>query len=206
VSRPEPAGTGGSEGTRDESTEPFAGTGLGAPHAGKSADVTSAAGGATGVDVRVAANGSIEVADDVAGRLVIAMARLVRRLRRGDPTPLGPGSISALSTIVSEGPMRVGDLAAFEGVRAPTMTRIVDLLVTEGDAERIPDAADGRACLVRATEAGSRAVLGARTARSGLLIERLRRLEPDAYAALVAALPALEALCVDGPETPDRPQ
>jgi DNA-binding MarR family transcriptional regulator len=139
--------------------------------------------------------------EGVSERLFVTVARLVRRLRKSDPTSLGPGSTSALATIVTEGPMRVGDLATVEGVRAPTMTRIVDLLVTEGDVERIPDPADGRACLVRATDAGSRALSGSRTAKSHLLTERLSRLSPDALATIVAALPALEALCVD--ESPE---
>ena len=140
--------------------------------------------------------------EGVSERLFVTVARLVRRLRKSDPTSLGPGSMSALATIVTEGPMRLGDLAAVEGVRAPTMTRIVDLLVTEGDVERIPDPADGRACLVRATDAGSRALSGSRTAKSHLLIERLSRLSPEALATIVAALPALEALCVDEPPEP----
>jgi len=135
--------------------------------------------------------------EEVAGRLFIAVARLIRRLRHGDPTPLGPGAISALGTIVSDGPLRVGDLAAVEGVRAPTMTRIVDALVAEGNVERVPDPADGRACLVRATASGSEVIAGARMARSHHLIERMSHLSPAQLDALYAALPALEALCAD---------
>ncbi len=143
-----------------------------------------------------------EALETVSERLFVSVARLVRRLRKIDPTSLGAGSISALATIAAEGPMRVGDLAAAEGVRAPTMTRIVDLLVAEGDVERIPDPADGRACLVRATEAGSRVLSGSRTAKSRLLIERLSRLSPEALATIVAALPALESLW-DEPSNPE---
>ena len=36
---------------------------------------------------------------------------------------------------MNEGPIRVGDLATWEGVRAPTMTRIVDGLVVDDDPE-----------------------------------------------------------------------
>lgn len=143
------------------------------------------------------ARGRTALADETAGRLFVALALLTRRLRRDDPTPLGPGSISALATVVGEGPIRLGDLAAIEGVRAPTMTRIIDLLVNEGYAERVPDPGDGRACLVRATAAGTAVVSGARGARSDLLGTRLRRLSTDDLAALYAALPAIEALCLD---------
>ncbi len=137
--------------------------------------------------------------EELANRLFLSVARLIRRMRIGDPTELGPGSISALATIVSEGPLRLGDLAAAEGVRAPTMSRIVDALVAEGYAERVPDPADGRACLVRSTSGGAEVITGTRTARSGRLIERMAALDPAQLDALYAALPALEALVADEP-------
>jgi DNA-binding MarR family transcriptional regulator len=139
------------------------------------------------------------VSDDAAGRLFIAIARLVRLMRRNAPVALSHGSITALATVVNEGPIRVGDLATWEGVRAPTMTRIVDGLVIDGYAERIPDPADGRACLVRATPAGIDVLRGARTARAQVLAAGLDRLSSQQRAELVAALPAIEALCGDEP-------
>lgn len=135
--------------------------------------------------------------DPEAGRLFVAIARISRQLRREAPMPLSHGSISALATVVGEGSIRVGDLAGAEGVRTPTMTRIVDTLVGEGLVERIPDQADGRACLVRATVAGEALVQGARSARSDVLADRLGRLSPELRGALRAALPAIEALCGD---------
>jgi DNA-binding MarR family transcriptional regulator len=137
--------------------------------------------------------------DDAAGRLFIAIARLTRLMRRNAPVALSHGSITALATVVNEGPIRVGDLATWEGVRAPTMTRIVDGLVVDGYAERIPDPADGRACLVRATPAGIDVLRGARTARAQVLAAGLDRLSGGQRAALVAALPAIEALSGDEP-------
>lgn len=139
------------------------------------------------------------VSDDAAGRLFIAIARLTRLMRRNAPVALSHGSITALATVVNEGPIRVGDLATWEGVRAPTMTRIVDGLVVDGYAERIPDPADGRACLVRATPAGIDVLRGARTARAQVLSASLDRLSVEQRAAVVAALPAIEALCADEP-------
>jgi DNA-binding MarR family transcriptional regulator len=137
--------------------------------------------------------------DAVAGRLFVALARLTRRLRRDAPIALSHGSITALGTVVNEGALRIGDLATSEGVRAPTMSRIVDGLVADGYAERVPDPADGRACLVQATSAGIAMLSGARTARSQLLASRFGQLSPEQRAALVAALPALEALYADDP-------
>ncbi|HEY2790840.1 MAG TPA: MarR family transcriptional regulator [Micromonosporaceae bacterium] len=135
--------------------------------------------------------------EEIAGRLFVSIARLSRRLRQIDPTVLGPGAISALGMIVAYGPMRLGDLATTEGVRAPTMSRIVDALVAEGNAERIPDPADGRACLVRATDSGGALIAGAKTARARHLIERMAHLDEAQLAAIADALPALELLCSD---------
>lgn len=140
---------------------------------------------------------NVAAIDEAAARLYLALARLVRKLRRDDPSAFGPGAISALATLATDGPVRLGDLAATEGVRAPTMSRIVDALVAEGVAERVADPADGRATLVRATGSGLDIVAGARSHRAGQLIDRLNRLPAKDFAALVAALPALEALCAD---------
>lgn len=138
-------------------------------------------------------------ADDTVGRLYVALARLTKRLRRDAPAAISHGSVAALATVVHEGAIRVGDLATLEGVRAPTMTRIVDGLVAEGYAERVPDPADGRACLVRATATGAAMIAGTRSARADLLAARFDRLTEPQRAALAAALPALEALCTDEP-------
>lgn len=135
-----------------------------------------------------------------AGRLFVAIARLSRRVRRDVPVSLSQSMIAALATVQAEGPIRLGDLAAAEGVRAPTMTRIVDALVGEGLAERVPDACDGRACLVRATEAGESVLLGTRETRAAALAARIDRLPTPLRAALEAALPALEALSVEDPD------
>jgi DNA-binding MarR family transcriptional regulator len=141
----------------------------------------------------------VAIREELARRLFLSVARLIRRMRIGDPTELGPGAISALATIVAEGPLRLGDLAAVEGVRAPTMSRIVDSLVADGHVERVPDPADGRACLVRSTDGGAEVITGTRTARSHRLIERMAALDPAQLDALYAALPALEALVADDP-------
>ncbi|GAB3869756.1 hypothetical protein GCM10029964_002670 [Kibdelosporangium lantanae] len=53
--------------------------------------------------------------DDVPARLYLAIGRLSRSLRRSGASGLGHGSISALSTLVGCGEMRLGDLATKEG-------------------------------------------------------------------------------------------
>src|SRR5207247_1573538 len=62
---------------------------------------------------------------DVADRLHSAAIHLLRRARRTDPlTGILPAQLSALSVLMS-GPKTLGELAAAEQVRPPTMSRLV---------------------------------------------------------------------------------
>ncbi len=133
-------------------------------------------------------------ADDVPARLYLAIGRLSRSLRRSGSPGLGHGSISALSTLIGCGQMRLGDLAAKEGVAAPTMSRIVAALVEAKYVQREPDPADRRAWLVKATPEGERMVLGLRSTRVQELRRRIDRLADDKQEELIKALPILEEL------------
>lgn len=65
---------------------------------------------------------TIELAD----RLHSAAIHLLRRLRvRDRESGIGPAQLSALSVLVFGGPKSLGELAAAEQVRPPTMSRIV---------------------------------------------------------------------------------
>jgi DNA-binding MarR family transcriptional regulator len=134
---------------------------------------------------------------DVSGRLYLAVGRLSRSLRQaGVPGP-GHGAISALATLVISGQLRLGDLAAKEGVAAATMSRIIASLVEAGYVSRESDPVDRRAWLAKATEEGERLVSGVRSTRVQELNRRLDRLSPEHRQALTAAIPALEALIAD---------
>lgn len=132
--------------------------------------------------------------DDVATRLYVAVGRLVRMLRRTGTADVSPGALSALSSLHAKGPRRLGDLAALEGVAAPTMTRIVALLEEAGLVGRSSDPQDGRAVLVATTAAGAALVQGESSARSSALRRRVAALPEADRRALDAALPVLEAL------------
>ncbi|WP_329054590.1 MarR family transcriptional regulator [Amycolatopsis sp. NBC_01488] len=134
---------------------------------------------------------------DTSGRLYLAVGRLSRSLRQaGVPGP-GHGAISALATLVISGQLRLGDLAAKEGVAAATMSRIIASLVEAGYVSRESDPVDRRAWLAKATEEGERLVSGVRSTRVQELNRRLDRLTPEHREALTAAIPALEALIAD---------
>ena len=143
--------------------------------------------------VEPAAEPAVEPAD-AAARLSVAIGRLVRVLRRGAPDGIGPGSVSALATLVREGPMRLGDLAVRENVSPPTLTRIVAGLGAAGYVQRTPDPEDRRAVRVAATGLGEGLVQGIGSARLAVLAERISRLTDQDRRVLLDALPVLEAL------------
>lgn len=132
-------------------------------------------------------------------RLYLAIGRLSRLLRRigAGSSELGHGSVSALFTLVRNKSMRLGDLAAKEGVAPPTLSRIVASLVDGGYVRRTPDPGDGRAFLVTPTEEGERIASGLYSTRLRELQRRLDRLSPERMRLLVAALPALEELVAE---------
>jgi DNA-binding MarR family transcriptional regulator len=140
-----------------------------------------------------------EAAPDLeATRLYVALGRLVRSLRReGGGLPISQGVFSALVTVVKEGPLRAGELAAREGVAPPSMTKVVAALEQQALVERLPDPDDGRAALISATAAGRELVDSSRAQRMHGLARRLEALDPDQLAALEAALPVLETLAED---------
>jgi DNA-binding MarR family transcriptional regulator len=139
----------------------------------------------------------VDEVDEAAGRLNLVLGRLTRVLRRGQPSGLGPGTISALATIVRSGPIRLGDLAAREQIAPPTLTRIVSGLEESGYVVRSPDPTDGRATRVKATPAGHEVITGAGSVRVGVLRTRMDTLSAQERATLLAALPILEALASD---------
>jgi DNA-binding MarR family transcriptional regulator len=137
---------------------------------------------------------------EVAGRLRLAVGRLARRLRLEGDGGLPPLQLSTLVTIDLHGPLRLGGLAQREAVAAPTMSRVIAALDERGAIERRPDPADARSTLVSVSETGREIIDTIRSERTASLARRLHRLDDGQRAALLAALPALEALVADDGE------
>lgn len=97
----------------------------------------------------------IRDADQLADRWHSLAIHLLRGLRREDVQAglTGP-RLSALSVIVFGGPITLGELAAAEQVRPPTMTRLVRALEREQLVRRQKDPGDGRIVRLRATAKG----------------------------------------------------
>jgi DNA-binding MarR family transcriptional regulator len=127
-------------------------------------------------------------------RLRAALARLSRRLRRHELAGLTPTQLAALATVERAGPLRLGDLAAAEGIAPSTLTRIVAVLEELGYVRRDADPRDARASTLAITTKGTETLEQLRQEGNHLLTEWLELLNPAQRAALADALPALEAL------------
>ena len=115
-----------------------------------------------------------DVPEEVADRLHSAAIHVLRLVRREDAAiGLSAARLSALSVLVFGGPRTVGELAAAEQVRSPTMSGLVAQLEREGLVERRPSTDDRRAVTVTATPAGERILHQGRRRRVAALAERL---------------------------------
>jgi DNA-binding MarR family transcriptional regulator len=136
-----------------------------------------------------------EATPGLPGRLGVAVQMLAHAGKLGGGrADLTPTRLTALAVLASAGPMRMGGLASRLGVQVSTMSRIVDIVVAAGWAERRPDEADHRACVIAITEAGSLLMDSVRQDDATRLARSVARLAPADLAVLEAALPILEAL------------
>lgn len=136
---------------------------------------------------------------ELAARLRMTLGRLNRRVRQHGPQTLTSSQASTLASVEVLGPVRLGDLAAHEGVSAPTQSRLVASLENQGMLRRTPDADDRRATLLDITTEGRRQLEHLRTERSAFLVQRLGTLSAGQRTALIAALDALDTLATNPP-------
>jgi DNA-binding MarR family transcriptional regulator len=139
-----------------------------------------------------------ETGEALAADLRLAVGRLARKLRQVQLGGLSSSQVSALASVERLGPVRLGDLAAAEGVTGPTLTKIVAHLETIGLVTRAADEADRRAARITLTAEGRERLVRIRSDRDAFLEQRLGALDPDARASLAAALPVLRALADEG--------
>jgi DNA-binding MarR family transcriptional regulator len=137
-------------------------------------------------------------------RLRVALARLSRRLRRHAVAGLTPTQLAALATVEQSGPLRLGDLAAAEGVAPSTLTRLVTALEDSGFVRRNADPTDARASTLAITAQGHEILERIRSETTLVLAESLRSLTPAQRAALASAVPVLEQLAETSPADPSR--
>jgi DNA-binding MarR family transcriptional regulator len=129
---------------------------------------------------------------ELARELGATLTRLYAFLRSAImPQGMTLTQASALATLRNEGPQRVTDLAAREGVRQPTCTSLVNVMEEQGWVRRRDDESDRRAVMVELTDTGHQALADITAARVGVLEQRLNALDKGEREALALALPSL---------------
>ena len=131
----------------------------------------------------------------IADRLHSAAIHLLRRVRKQDvATGEGPARLSALSVLVFGGPKTLGELAAADQVKPPTMSRIVGGLARSRLIEITADPQDARRMRIRATAKGTRLLHKGRELRIAYLAAHLDALAPEDLAKLGEAVEILKKL------------
>ena len=125
------------------------------------------------------ASGKQQSVPALAADLRVSLMRSVRRLRaEKSDADLSDGQYSVLALIDRNGPLTNRDLAEFERVQPPSMTRTVGCLTDRGLVTRTPHPHDGRQQLVALTDAGRATVTETRRRRDAWLARRLAQLDP----------------------------
>jgi DNA-binding MarR family transcriptional regulator len=131
-------------------------------------------------------------------RLTVAVERVFSVLRQGNPP--NDISLTAASTIwrlQREGPWKLTDLAAAEGVSQPAMTQLIQRLEREGLVVRAAEPTDRRVVLIEVTPAGVALLERRRAVRAEHLAALMHDMSAEDEALIAAALPALERLARD---------
>jgi DNA-binding MarR family transcriptional regulator len=129
---------------------------------------------------------------DRALRRFLVLGQAMRR--DAETLPVSVAQSAVLSRLRG-GPKTVGELAAAEGVRAPSMTQIINRMEQAGWVTRAVGPVRGR--MVQITEAGLAVAVSVRQERTARLATRCDGLSAADLAALEAVLPVLDRIFGD---------
>ena len=124
-----------------------------------------------------------------------ALLRVTRMLRnqRADQS-LTLTHLSALAALRLNGPMSAGELASFEKVQPPSMTKILATLEGRGLVRRDVHPSDRRQAIIALTPQGDSLLDSERRSRDAWLNKRMAVLSDEERAVLAAAIPVLVKL------------
>ncbi|MBE7188222.1 MarR family winged helix-turn-helix transcriptional regulator [Jatrophihabitans endophyticus] len=132
---------------------------------------------------------------DEAVRLRRVVMRLARTFNAGaTDEDLTPTQASVLGLLATRGPLAISAVAALENINPSMMSRVVGKLDARGLISRTPDPNDLRAATVSISRSGRAVQSRVKNRRAAAIQHAAEGLTPEQHAALVAALPALEAL------------
>lgn len=124
----------------------------------------------------------------LAADLRVALMRSVRRIRaERSSEAISSGQYSVLAVLDVRGPMTPRELAEFEQVQPPSMTRTLNALEEAGLVSRTAHPDDRRQVLVAITDAGAQEVRETRRRRDAWLAQRLAGLSADERETLARA-------------------
>jgi DNA-binding MarR family transcriptional regulator len=131
--------------------------------------------------------------------LVVRLRGVIHRLARElNETSTGEGltptQYSVLALVRSRGPLGLAELTELEGLNPTMVSRIIKVLDERELIRRMPDPNDMRAARLAATPMGEQVHDRVRAQRTQVLSECLGRLPEETANALLAAVPAMEAL------------
>jgi DNA-binding MarR family transcriptional regulator len=128
--------------------------------------------------------------------LRISVMRLSRRMRqeRSGEAGLTATQLAAMATLRRHGPLTAGELASYEKISPPSMTRIISTLAEAGMVERRSHPSDGRQVLVELSPEGRRLLEADRRRRDEWLAARLRELTAEEQEQLRVVVPILDRL------------
>lgn len=153
-------------------------------------------------------DGRLIPATELAARLAGLSTVLQRQLAHRDAGDgLTRARLSALALLVLGGPRTLGELAAAERVRPPTMTRLVHAMEADGLVARDSNPTDRRSVIVSATPLGESLLEDGRASQIGPLADRIALLDGEERALLQRSSDLLGRLLRDRDRTsvdPDR--
>ena len=123
------------------------------------------------------------------------LTRIYQMVRRHSPGwDVTAAQSSVLTTLLDKGKLRMGELAALEGVKMPTATSVVAGLVRIGLVERLADPNDRRRVLVDLTSDGRSQIAALAAERDREFARLLADLGPEDRNLLAAAAQAMSRL------------
>ena len=123
---------------------------------------------------------------------LLRLTRLIR-IQRAD-TSVTLTQLSALGALEKSGPMTPGELAAYERVQPPSMTKVLAGLEERGLVKRSAHPSDGRQAIIELTDAAHALIDSERRSRDAWFSQRLATLSDDERALLRNVVPVLDKL------------
>jgi DNA-binding MarR family transcriptional regulator len=123
---------------------------------------------------------------------LLRLTRVIRNQRVDMSVTLT--QLSAMATLSNRGPMSAGELAGFERVQPPSMTKVLANLEERRLVQRATHPDDRRQAIIAITPAGDALLDSERRSRDAWLSQRLAQLSAEERAIIRNALPVFDKL------------